>query len=280
MRVVIRHVTHYAYEPKAARAALRLKLFPARFASQRVLDWQVRVNGETVAALFANGFGDQETIWTAKGDVGALEVSAEGIVETQDAAGLVKGLAEAARPGVFLRSTALTGADDAILTMAQAARRDSALATLHALSEAIADAIAYQPGATHSAITAGEALALKEGVCQDHAHVFLAAARALSIPARYVAGYLADGPRATPDTHAWAEAFVPDLGWIGFDPTNRMCPTDAYVRLAAGLDAVDAAPIRGCISHGVREDLSTRVEITHENHGAQTQSQGAQVQNQ
>jgi transglutaminase-like putative cysteine protease len=273
MRVIIRHLTHYTYEPKAARAALRLKLFPARFASQRVLDWQVRVNGETVAPLFVNGMGDEETIWTAKAPVSGLEVTAEGIVETEDAAGVLSGFAQAARPGVFLRSTALTTPDEAIRAFAQTARRDTPLATLHALSEAVSEAIAYTTGSTHAGVSAAQALALGKGVCQDQAHVFLAAARCLGAPARYVAGYLANGALATPDTHAWAEAYVPDLGWIGFDPANRQCPTDAYIRLAGGLDAIEAAPIRGCISHGVQEGLSTHVEIAHEAKSMQSQSQ-------
>lgn len=264
MRLSVRHVTRYVYEPAAHKAALRLKLFPPRFDAQTPRTWSVTVNGAKVTAMFVNGLGDPEANWTSSAPQGEVEIVAEGEVDTTDRAGLVRGLADHARPGVFLRETPLTAPNDAIRALAERAFASRGLAALHSLCAGVRDAIDYTPGATHAATSAAEALKLGQGVCQDHAHTFIAAARAMGVPARYVTGYLEPHAIGAQETHAWAEAFAPDLGWVGFDPTNRQCPTEAYVRLCAGLDAADAAPVRGCVSMGAREGLSVAVEVAQQ----------------
>lgn len=260
MRLNVRHLTRYEYEPPAWRAALRLKLFPARFASQNPEQWSVNVNGEPVAPLFTGLSGDAETIWTAGEDVGSIEVIAEGVIDVQDSAGVVRGLVEAARPGVFLRTTPLTARSAEIEQLAARSTNEDLLPSLHTLSDLVRDAVDYVPESTQSATSAAEALKLGKGVCQDHAHIFISAARLRGVPARYVAGYLlAEGAE---QTHAWAEAFVPDLGWVGFDPSNRQCPTDHYVRLCSGFDAADAAPLRGRVQTNSLEKLEVAVAIS------------------
>jgi len=104
----------------------------------------------------------------------------------------------------------------------------------------------FDARATHVATPAAQTFARGQGVCQDFAHIFVACARTLNIPARYVSGYLkrAEG-EAQAAGHAWAEGFVEGLGWVGFDATHKMSPDDAYVRVAAALDYLGAAPIRG-----------------------------------
>jgi transglutaminase-like putative cysteine protease len=170
-------------------------------------------------------------------------------VETQDTGGLIRGAVERFPPGLFLRETPLTRADEAIRDFAQQARAaggDEALAGLHVLLRGLHEEIADGGVPSEAAATAAEVFARKRGGAQDRAHVFIGAARSLGIPARYVAGYFcAGGEAAPPGDHAWAEAFVPDLGWVGFDPAKGACPTDAYVRVAIGLDALGAAFIRG-----------------------------------
>ena len=131
----------------------------------------------------------------------------------------------------------------------------------------MSDAVAYRAGVTTSDTTAAEAFSLGAGVCQDHAQVFIAASRALGIPARYVSGYLLAGEDdALYETHGWAEACLPDLGWIGFDPSNRVCVTERYLRLASGLDANEAAPIRGSVtvSGDVWVDADVRIAQAEE----------------
>ncbi|MGB4909077.1 MAG: transglutaminase family protein, partial [Tabrizicola sp.] len=111
--------------------------------------------------------------------------------------------------------------------------------------------------------TAAEALALGEGVCQDHAHALVACARHRGLPARYVSGYLFATQDGTPHeaAHAWAELHIPGLGWVGFDPANRACPDARYIRLGSGFDAQDAAPIRGIARGGAREAMDVTVAV-------------------
>jgi transglutaminase-like putative cysteine protease len=123
--------------------------------------------------------------------------------------------------------------------------------------------ITFDTDPTHTATTAAEAFALKRGVCQDLTHIYIAAARHLGIPARYVSGYFhrADGVTEQEAGHAWAEAFIPSLGWVGFDATNGICTTDAHLRVAIGLDYLSAAPVRGARTGGAGEALAVRIHV-------------------
>jgi transglutaminase-like putative cysteine protease len=264
MRLSVRHITRYDYETPVQRASLRLRLYPPRFDTQAPVAWRVAVNDTPVEPHFINSVGEGESTWTADGPLRTIEVVAEGAVDVSDAAGLVRGLVDQTRPAMFLRKTLLTEADDAIKTLADVARGADTLGSLHALSNAVRDAVDYITAATAHSTSAAEAFAQGAGVCQDHAHIFLAAARFAGVPARYVTGYLAPDFEGLHETHAWAEAFVPDLGWVGFDPSNRQSPTDAYIRLCTGFDAADAAPVRGAVSMGAGEDLSVQVEVAQQ----------------
>jgi transglutaminase-like putative cysteine protease len=130
----------------------------------------------------------------------------------------------------------------------------------------------YDTAPTYATTTAAEAFALKRGVCQDLTHIFIAAARSLNVPARYVGGYFRrdDGVVAQDAGHAWAEAFVPGLGWVAFDAANGMCATDAHVRVAVGLDFLGAAPVRGMRYGGAGEKLAVSVHVDQA--GLQVQS--------
>ncbi|MBK8839434.1 MAG: transglutaminase family protein [Hyphomonadaceae bacterium] len=274
MRLTVRHATTYTYEPPADRCALRLRLYPSVFASQRVLTWTVSVNGQTIPALMTTASGDRESIWTNTGAGAEVAIVAEGEVETEDTAGVVRGLKDAIRPQVYLRPTPLTEADKKIEALAGAVTGVKPLERMHALFNAVADAIEYKPASTTSSTTAAQALKAGRGVCQDHAHVFISAARCLRVPARYVVGYLLAQDTKLTETHAWAEAWVPEIGWVGFDSANRLCPTDRYVRLGSGLDAAEAAPIRGNVSGNHEERLSASVDISPTAGQSQSQNQG------
>lgn len=287
MLLDITHRTTYAYDPPAARLALRLRLFPSEFDGQRVLDWSVRVNDDPVERLHIDGFGDSVGLWCAHEPCAGVEVVASGVIETVDKAGVVARLPRRPPPNVFLRETELTTPDDAIRGLADQAPSEDPLGRLHALMDLVADAVTYRSGSTTTRSTAAEVLAQGAGVCQDHAHVFISAARSFGVPARYASGYLLPDPepeegeepdaprdeglRALSETHAWAEAHVEGIGWIGFDPANRVCPTDRYARLGCGLDADHAAPIRGSVSGDSAVSLTARVEIAEG--AAETQSQ-------
>ena len=129
---------------------------------------------------------------------------------------------------------------------------------LHDLNRAINTAMAFDAAATGTGTDAATAFAQKSGVCQDYTHIFCTAARSIGIPARYVSGHYVRA-EAQPAGHAWAEALVPDLGWVGFDPTNGISVTPAHVRVAVGLDYLDAAPVRGARRGGGTETMEVRV---------------------
>jgi len=287
MRLAVRHVTRYAYDPRALRVALRLRLWPSDFDGQKPGAWRVSVNGEEVSPLTTDAWGEPLGLWHGHDPQDGVEIVAEGEVETADSAGIVAGLSHCRAHGVYLRETELTEPDEALREFAEEVKAaaeeragpDQPLAALHALNHAVREAVEYRAGVTDAETTAARALALGAGVCQDHAHVFLAVARLMGSPARYVAGYLlASGEEDEAsggdlhETHAWVEAHVPGLGWVGFDPSNRVCPTERYVRLASGLDARDAAPIRGSVSGQTEESLETaEVSIAPAQGQSQTQ---------
>lgn len=268
MRLSIRHRTLYRYDPPAVAAALRLRLFPPDCALQQVSGWSVTVNGDAPSAPLVNAYGDAEAIWIKREPTAEIEVVAEGVVETTDVAGVLGQRPEAARPAVFLRATALTEPLGPVEALADKLREaPEGLDRGHAAAAMVRDAVEYRTGATDAATTAAEALATGAGVCQDHAHVFCAVMRALGAPARYVSGYLhtGDGPSeagpGSTETHAWAETWIDGLGWVGFDPSNGVCPTEDYVRLACGLDAEDAAPLRGAFTGATAEALEAAVTV-------------------
>ena len=133
---------------------------------------------------------------------------------------------------------------------------------LHNLSSRILERVPYRAGLTNPATSAENAFEIGGGVCQDHTHIFISAARLLGYPARYISGYLLTGDRLEQNaTHAWAEVFLQNLGWVGFDVSNGISPSEAYGPMAVGLDYCDAAPVSGINYDGVNEELLVSVEI-------------------
>jgi transglutaminase-like putative cysteine protease len=260
--VSIRHKTHYTYDRLGAFAVQRLRLTPADNRAQTVRVWTIAAEGMEQSAEYVDGFGNKVHLVTHCKPYAELTVIAAGEVETRDTGGVVGDLGEAANPLLFLRTTPLTQSSPAIDALADEAEGREVLARLHHLLEMIAARVAFETGSTVSSTSAGEAFAARRGVCQDHAHIFIAAARRLGVPARYVTGYLLmDSGENSVAHHAWAEAHVPGLGWVGFDPANDICPTDRYVRLACGFDAAAAAPIVGARRGGGAEQLRVDVSV-------------------
>lgn len=261
MRIRIRHTTSYAYDRPIDYAAQLLRLTPGEHAGQRVRHWRVVADGSALASC-DDGYGNVLHLHTAARPHRGATVVAEGEVETADTHGVVRDAVERLPPAYWLRATPLTEADAAIGELARSvAGEGEVVARLHRLMGAVRERVDYVAGATTVATTAAEALANGRGVCQDHAHVFVAAARLLGVPARYVSGYLWQGGDAATATHAWAEAHVDGLGWVGFDAANRVCPTDAYVRVAIGLDYGEAAPVRGVRRGAAVEALAVAVDV-------------------
>jgi transglutaminase-like putative cysteine protease len=264
MLIRVRHVTRYVYTERARYTVQSLRLTPAPFKSQRIAEWQVSVPGCAKPLEFRDGFGNTMQLVTVSRPHSELAIEAGGTVETEDRSGVVEGLPKIVPTRVFLRETPQTRPDAAIRALAETASGNDTIERLHNLSDAVRDRVAYVAGITDAHTGAAEALADGKGVCQDHAHIFISAARTLGIPARYVTGYLVlddPGPEPASAHHAWAEAHVESLGWVGFDVANRICPTDRYVRLASGLDAGYTAPIVGSRLGGGSERLDVSVAV-------------------
>jgi transglutaminase-like putative cysteine protease len=271
MRIEILHASTYRYDGRMAHAVQALRLTPPPGTSQKIISWRIEAPGIETATHYIDGYGNRVDLAASRLATDTVRVVAAGIVETSDTGGVVGRTTEAVAAGVFLRQTPATSASPAMEALATSIRRDTDLSSMHALMEAVHDKVAYDVTATHSTTTAAQAFAAQRGVCQDHAHILIGAARTLGIPARYVTGYLVleegdaelAGAVHDPEAahHAWAEALIPDLGWVGFDAANCLCPTERYVRLTSGLDAASAAPIRG-VRRGVgKESLTVEVSV-------------------
>jgi transglutaminase-like putative cysteine protease len=264
MILTVHHVTTYRYANPVRGVVQSHRLTPSVFDGQKVRDWRVEVSDGQKGGGFRDGAGDWVQSWSVLGPVSEITVSVKGTVETLDLTGLLKGHKETIPREAYLNETLPTRVDAALAEMARVHEGASdALDAAHRLSAAVAAAIDYRPGATQSQTTAAEAVALGAGVCQDHAHALIAVARRNDLPARYVSGYLlsdAEG-RSHDAAHAWAEIWVKGLGWVGFDPANACCPDDRYIRLASGVDAQDAAPIRGIARGPGSEVLDVSVAV-------------------
>lgn len=266
MRLRIAHSIVHRYDPPAAGVIQVLRLTPRNHEGQYVVGWRIDVSADARLNAHEDAFGNITHVFAADGPFAELSLKVDGEVETQNTDGVVHGTVERFPSSLFLRDTPLTHADANIRDFAldiRAVNSGDRLAELHALAHRLHDeTICEQDSLPAPATTAAEAFARKRGGTSDLTHIFLGAARSLQIPARYVAGYLcADDRGAHESGHAWAEAHVSGLGWVGFDAVNCVCPTDAYVRVAIGLDALGAAPVRGTRYGASEETLAVAVKV-------------------
>jgi transglutaminase-like putative cysteine protease len=271
----IRHTTHYAFAEPVAHALQRLRLTPKETQGQRIVNWRMTFENAHAELSYDDQHCNHVTLIGMEPGARDVAVTCEGIVETEDNAGVIGRHSGHLPLWSFLRQTPLTRPGPrlrALLREVPGPPGDMPLDFLHALSGLIRERIAYEAGRTHSATTAEEAVVHGCGVCQDHAHIFIGAARASGIPARYVSGYLMMDDRVEQEaTHAWAEAHVEGLGWVGFDVSNGISPDPRYVRVATGSDYRDAAPVTG-ISFGAMDEV-LRVAVAVAPHVADSQQQ-------
>ncbi len=265
MRLNIRHESHYAYGLPAKSALQILRLTPRSHEGQFVRRWRVEIDTDCRLDRADDAFGNITHTFTVDGPLGEMRIVAEGEIDTEDRRGFVLGTVERFPLGFWLRDTGLTRVEPELRDYARHIARSEGgdrLAALHALMGRVHADMTFRPGETNAATTALDAFRRKTGVCQDLAHVFIACARSLDIPARYAGGYyLRTDTDQQEAGHAWAEAHIEGLGWIGFDPANGACVTDRYARVAVGLDYLDAAPIRGSRIGGDDESLMVSVEV-------------------
>ena len=273
MLISVEHTTAYSYSEPVLASTQYLRMTPLSGPTQAVESWRLSCPG-AVTTPWQDQYGNLCHTLTVPQPVDELEIRVSGLVRTRDTNGVVGSAPSELPAGVYLRETPFTAVSpslgDFAAPFAAKVKRDT-IESLHEIMLAIAEKVAYSPGETHVHTTGAEALHQGSGVCQDHAHIFCAVCRLLGVPARYVSGYMTHGigHEAHASSHAWAEAFVEHLGWVGFDPTNRACATEAYIRTATGLDYAEASPIRGVRSGGGTETM--RVKVSFPNQQQQSQ---------
>ncbi len=262
MRLKISHRTEYRYDAPLAYALQRLRLVPKAGPTQTIVSWSLDVTGAREEARFTDHFENETRLLGLEPQSQMIVIAAEGEIETRDTAGVSGDHRGFAPLWLFQQETPLTTPGQGMRELAASIGGGSDLDRLHRLMNAITERVAYVTGATHAGTTAEDALIQGSGVCQDHSHIFAAAARLLGFPARYVSGYLMmDTTIDQVATHAWAEAHVPSLGWVAFDASNCISPDERYVRMAVGRDYRDAMPVSGIRSGWAEEQLAVHITV-------------------
>ncbi|TCM81475.1 transglutaminase family protein [Rhodovulum steppense] len=265
MRLRIRHTTRYRFENPVTYGLQQLRKTPKSSHQQTVIAWTTTVEGGRKELSFEDHNHNTVELLSFERDATELVVRSEGEVDLVETHGIVGAHRGPAPLWLFRRATPRTRAGQGCRALIREVTGETDLARLHELSRIILGAVSYEPGATDAGTTAEDALAEGRGVCQDHAHVFTACAREMGFPARYVSGYLRMDDRVEQNAmHAWAEAHVEGLGWVGFDVSNGISPDIRYVRVATGLDYDEAAPVRGTRIGGAGEALSVEIEVAQQ----------------
>ncbi len=265
MRLKITHQTTYRYDRPVHYALLQLRLTPRSGAGQQVLSWQGSLTGATSQVTYADHFRNMTEMVEMDEGASELTILSQGEVEVENLNGVVGPGIGLAPLWLFRRATPATVAGPGVRKIAglvKKATEANALDGMHQLMAAVAEAVTYTKGTTHSATTAEEAATEGQGVCQDQAQVMIAAARHLGLPARYVSGYLLlEGQTDQDAGHGWCEVWLEGLGWVAFDVSNAICPDDRYVRVALGRDYAEAAPVHGMRQGDAQEELCVSLQV-------------------
>lgn len=267
MHLKISHTSTYHFDAPMRYGLQQLRLTPKTRIGQDVVNWAMTVEGGRVETGFRDHHANDVSLISFDPEATEIVVRCAGEVRTQDHSGVVGKQKGFVPLWLFQRSTELTRATAHVRRLTKGLRdgHENDVALLHALSARILDAVTYEIGTTDAATSADAAIEKGSGVCQDHAHIFIAAARAMGFPARYVSGYLMmDGRDQQDATHAWAEAHIEGIGWVGFDVSNAISPDDRYVRVATGLDYREAAPISGLRFGSGAETLTVDVAVAQQ----------------
>jgi transglutaminase-like putative cysteine protease len=264
LKLEIVHSTRYRYSGPIAETVMEVRLQPMDGNGQRCLDFKLELTHGIKPRSYVDGFGNHVHYFNLVRPHAGLSVVSYSTVET--------GLGPEGEPGEelvldFLRFRSPVKDVDGIRALAarHAIADPSSPAAveqaLDALTRTISAEFTYDRTVTNVYSAVDDVLTLRAGVCQDFAHLFLAAARAMGVPARYVSGYIhSAGERESAASHAWAEAWVPGRGWIGFDATHPVRTTPHHVRLAVGRDYTDAAPTRGVYVGSATSAMSISVK--------------------
>ena len=282
MLLSIRHATRYQYDGPVRESVMEVWMQPQKRANQRLISFDLEIDPAAQLFSYADTFGNAVYHFDIPQPHDRLTIMARSAVETEPAAALPgqldRGEWDRLRSDFvrgehfdFLHPHGFTGATEALRAfvaeknLAELRVRDP-LGALIDLNTAIYEAFAYEAGVTRADSPIDEVLGARKGVCQDFAHVMIAICRDWGIPARYVSGYLFTdrraGDRSDPDaTHAWVEAFLPSLRWVGFDPTNNAVAGERHIACAVGRDYSDVPPSRGVYKGEAESELAVGVTV-------------------
>lgn len=265
MHLTIRHATRYHFETPVKYGLQQLRKTPKSTHQQSVLSWRTEVTGGQRELAFEDHHNNTVELISFEKGMQELIIVSEGEVDVSDNHGIVGRHVGVAPLWLFLQSTARTEAGQGVRSILRNMSQEGPLDQLHALAEVIRNAVTFEVGVSNPDWSAEEAIAAGKGVCQDHTHIFLSCARELGYPARYISGYLMLNDRTAQEAmHAWAEAHVDGLGWVGFDVSNGISPDTRYVRVATGLDYAEAAPVIGTRVGGQGETLSVAIDVVQQ----------------
>jgi transglutaminase-like putative cysteine protease len=259
MQMHIRHETRYRYDRPVKYSVQSLHLTPRRDLSQRALSWNIVAPGRRLEQIDA--YGNISHLLTLEEPHREIRIVVHGVVETADTdARLEDGPLS---PLAYLAPTQLTLPNEDLKAFAQkAVSQVEPRQRAQALADAVYGAVRYRPGTSDVQDSAAVAFKSGEGVCQDHAHVFIASARAVGMPARYVSGYLYTGDTNDAASHAWVDVWLgAEIGWQSIDVTHKRPAVRTYCRLAVGRDYLDAAPVRGMRQGGGGEKMEANVLV-------------------
>lgn len=263
MKLKITHTTKYTYDAPVSYGLQQVRLTPVSSKHQTVSRWDVDIKGGAQELRFQDQYQNETSLLKVAQGATEVIVTVDGEVETHSSDGIYGKVYGTAPLWHFGQPTPRTHAGRGITKLAKCITgKGNTLDDLHQLSKAVIGAVPYGKSATFAGTTAEEALTAGSGVCQDHAQIFIAAARVGGLPARYVSGYLMLNESIDQDaSHAWAEVHVDGLGWVGFDVSNGISPDERYVRIATGRDSRDAAPITGMRLGSAAESMIVSLQI-------------------
>jgi transglutaminase-like putative cysteine protease len=276
----VRHLTKFVYARPVSESVMETRMHPRSDSNQRCLTFSLSVSPRCRVFSYRDHLGNQVQHFDIPGEHNQLVIVAEALVEQRQLADLPAHLAPTAwaaldelvdagdywemlLPSEFARPT------PQLLKLAaelEVTRRDDPLMLVRELNQRLFQHIRYVPRATRVDSPIDEAIESREGVCQDYAHIMIALLRNVRIPCRYVSGYMYGTPRerdrsASDATHAWVEAFLPYLGWVGFDPTNNLLAHERHIRTAIGRDYADVPPTHGIYRGRTESELYVAVKV-------------------
>ena len=280
----IRHLTRFRYAQPISESIMETRMHPRSDSSQHCLTFSLSVSPRCRVFTYRDHLGNNVHHFDIPGEHNQLVIVAESVVEQQPvpevpsflAPDAWRALDELIETGDFwemlLPSTFAieTPAVKQLAEQMDMKRRDDPLMLVHELNQRLFEFFDYVPRSTRVDSPIDEAIMSGKGVCQDFAHTMIALLRHVRIPARYVSGYLyrgrEDHDRSTPDaTHAWVEALMPHLGWVGFDPTNNLTAHRRHIRTAVGRDYADVPPTHGVFRGNTASELYVAVQVIGSN---------------